>query len=323
MKAMFTTLAVAALALPLGIVHAQDYPTKPVRIIVPFTAGGLADVLARAVGDELGRKWNTPVYVENRPGAGTMIGGEATAKAAPDGYTLLLANDATLSSNQFIYNKVPYDSVKGFTPIINMANSPIALITAKEFPAKTVAELVSYASKNPGKVNYGSFGIGSTAHVDAHSFMALTGTQMNHIPYKGVSEVMVALGGNYVQIAFTGVPPALPFAKDGKVRMLAISGAKRSPIFPDVPTFAEAGFGGFFAAPWFGLAGPAGMPRNIVDKIATDVSAVISQPAFQKAYVTGVGLELLNEGPDQFAAFLARDRANYAEKMGRLGIKLD
>jgi tripartite-type tricarboxylate transporter receptor subunit TctC len=324
MRKMFQALVGLCVALAVGSAAAQAaFPNKPVKIVVPFTAGGLADVLARGLAEELGKVWKQPVVVENRPGAGTMIAGEYTAKSAPDGYTLLLANDATLSSNQYIYNKVPYDPVNGFTPIINIANSPITLVAARNFAVKDVKELVAYATKNPDKVNYGTFGVGSTAHVDAHSFMAITNTKLNHIPYKGVSEVMVALAGDYVQIAFTGVPPAIAFARDGKVRMLAISGARRSPLFPDVPTFAEAGFGEFSAAPWFGLVGAAGMPRPLVDKIATDVSKIIVQPAFQKSYITGVGLELLNEGPEQYAAFLARDRAGYAVKMKRLGIKLD
>ena len=323
MKTLFKAIAATTIALAVGSAAAQAWPTKPVRIIVPFTAGGLADVLARAVADELSRSWKQPVVVENRPGAGTMIAGEATARSAPDGYTLLLANDATLSSNQYIYNKMPYDPVKAFTPIINIANSPIVLLTSAAFPAKTVREVVDYVTKNPEKVNYGTFGVGSTAHVDAHSFMAVTNTKLSHIPYKGVSEVMVALATDTVQVSFTGVPPAIPLVKDGKVRMLAISGDKRSPLFPEVPTFTEAGYSGFSAAPWFGLAAPAGLPRPIVDKIAADVSAVIRKPAFQQSYITGVGLELIDQGPDAYAAFLERDRANYEKKMGRLGIKLD
>lgn len=302
---------------------AQSYPNKPVKIIVPFTAGGLADVLARAVGDELGRAWKQPVVVENRPGAGTMIGADAVAKAAPDGYTLLLANDATLSSNQYIYNKMPYDPVASFTPIAMLANSPIALVAARSFAVQSVADVVNYAKKNPDKINYGTWGVGSTAHVDAHSFMAATNTKMNHVPYKGVSEVMVALAGDYVQISFTGVPPVLGMAKDGKIRMLAVSGTKRSPLFPDVPTFAEAGFGSFSSAPWFGIVGPAGVPKPIVEKIALDVAKILAQPAFQSSYITGVGLEPFSQGPEEYAAFLTRDRSNYSEKMKRLGVKLD
>jgi tripartite-type tricarboxylate transporter receptor subunit TctC len=322
-KSIFKSIAVLGAVLAVGSAAAQGFPNKPVKIVVPFTAGGLADVLARAVADELGRQWKQPVVVENRPGAGTMIAGDYVAKSAPDGYTLLLANDATVSSNQYIYNKMPYDPVTAFTPIINIAKSPIVMLAGKDFPAKTVAEVVAFATKNPEKVNYGTFGIGSTAHVDAHSFMAVTNTKLTHVPYKGVSEVMLGLAADQVQVSFTGVPPAIGFVKDGKVRMLAISGSTRSPLFPDVPTFAEAGYGGFSAAPWFGLVGPAGMPKPVVDRIAADVAKIISQPAFQKAYISGVGLELINEGPEQYTAFLERDRASYAVKMKRLGIKLD
>ncbi len=323
MRNIVKTWAFAAAAFAVGTAAAQGYPNKPVKIVVPFPAGGLADVLARAVGEELGREWKQTVVVENRPGAGTMLAGDYTAKSAPDGYTLLLANDATVSSNQYIYNKMPYDPVNAFIPIINIAKSPIVMLAGKDFPARTVADVVAIATKDPEKVNYGTFGAGSTAHVDAHSFMALTNTRLTHIPYKGVSEVMLALASNQVQVSFTGVPPAIAFARDGRVRVLAISAAQRSPLFPDVPTFAEAGYGAFVAAPWFGLVGPAGMPKAVVDKIAADVSKIIMQPAFQKAYITGVGLEVINEGPEKYAAFLERDRANYAVKMKRLGIKLD
>jgi tripartite-type tricarboxylate transporter receptor subunit TctC len=323
MKKLLNVLAGATLALSTPTASAQAWPTKPVKIIVPFPAGGLADILARQLGEELGKQWKQPVVVENRAGAGTMIAGEATAKSAPDGYTLLLANDATLSSNQYIYKKMPYDPVTGFTPIINIAASPIVMLAGGKFAAQTLQDVVNVATREPEKINYGTFGIGSTAHVDAHSFMALSKTRMTHVPYKGVAEVMVALAADQVQISFTGIPPALPFARDGRVRVLAVSSTKRSALLPNVPTFAEAGMPGFQAAPWFGLVGPAGVPRALVDKIAADVAQVITQPAFLNAHITGVGLELLNQGPDQYAAFLAADRANYAVKMKRLNIQLD
>jgi|694.fasta_scaffold75859_2 tripartite-type tricarboxylate transporter receptor subunit TctC len=323
MKKLLNVLAGATLALSTLTASAQAWPTKPVKIIVPFPAGGLADILARQLGEELGKQWKQPVVVENRAGAGTMIAGEATAKSAPDGYTLLLANDATLSSNQYIYKKMPYDPVTGFTPIINIAASPIVMLAGGKFAAQTLQDVVNVATREPEKINYGTFGIGSTAHVDAHSFMALSKTRMTHVPYKGVAEVMVALAADQVQISFTGIPPALPFARDGRVRVLAVSSTKRSALLPNVPTFAEAGMPGFQAAPWFGLVGPAGVPRALVDKIAADVAQVITQPAFLNAHITGVGLELLNQGPDQYAAFLAADRANYAVKMKRLNIQLD
>jgi tripartite-type tricarboxylate transporter receptor subunit TctC len=323
MKKLMKMLAGTALALSAITASAQAWPTKPVKIIVPFPAGGLADILARQLSEELGKVWKQPVVVENRAGAGTMIAGEATAKSAPDGYTLLLANDATISSNQYIYKKMPYDPVNSFVPIINIAASPIVMIAGGKFPGQTLQDVVAAANRAPEKINYGTFGIGSTAHVDAHSFMALSNTKLTHVPYKGVSEVMLALASDQVQISFTGIPPALPFAKDGRIKVLAISSSKRSHLLPNVPTFAEAGMPGFQGAPWFGLIGPAGIPRAVVDKIATDVAQVITQPAFLNANITGVGLELLNQGPDQYAAFLTADRANYAVKMKRLNIQLD
>ena len=323
MKKLMKMLAGTALALSAISASAQAWPARPVKIIVPFPAGDHGACARTVFNHHRLLPDLAQLFAElTRQDVG-QAAGEATAKSAPDGYTLLLANDATISSNQYIYKKMPYDPVNSFVPIINIAASPIVMIAGSKFPGQTLQDVVAAATRAPDTINYGTFGIGSTAHVDAHSFMALSNTKLTHVPYKGVSEVMLALVSDQVQVSFTGIPPALPFAKDGRVKILAVSSGKRSPLLPNVPTFAEAGMPGFQGAPWFGLIGPAGIPRAVVDKIATDVAQVITQPAFLNANITGVGLELLNQGPDQYAAFLATDRANYAVKMKRLNIQLD
>lgn len=302
---------------------AGGFPNKQVRIIVPFPPGGLADNLTRGLAQDLSREWGQPVVVENRPGANTIIAAQATAKSPADGYTLMLANDPTLSSNQYLYSKLPYDPVKDLVPVINVAETLEVLVVGPAFKGRTLGDLVAEAKARPGQVSYGTYGLGSKAHIDAEAFSKAVDVKMLHIPYKGVAEVVPALIGGQVQISFTGVPPVVGVVKSGQLRAIAIAAPKRSAVLPDVPTFAEVGMPGFHSSAWFGLVAPAGTPRAIIDKIAADASRVIVKPEFQARYITGVGLELLNQGPDQFAQFLQRDRATYATYIKDLGVKLD
>ena len=302
---------------------AQTFPARPVKIIVPFTAGGLADALARGIAQELGREWPQPVVVENRPGANTIIAAEATAKSPADGYTLLMANDPTLSSNQYLYSRLPYDPVKDFTPVINVAETPEMLVAGPAFPGRTLADVIAAAKAKPGEISYGTYGAGSKAHIDSEAFARQAGISLLHVPYKGVADVVPALLGSQIQIAIAGVPPVLQLVQSGQLRALAIAAPKRAALLPDVPTFTEAGLKDFNASAWFGLVAPAGTPRAVVDKIAADVSKIIVRPEFQKKYISGVGLELLNQGPDQFAAFLQKDRQAYAAHIKSINVKLD
>ena len=302
---------------------AQTFPARPVKIIVPFTAGGLADALARGIAQELGREWPQPVVVENRPGANTIIAAEATAKSPADGYTLLMANDPTLSSNQYLYSRLPYDPVKDFTPVINVAETPEMLVAGPAFPGRTLADVIAAAKAKPGEISYGTYGAGSKAHIDSEAFARQAGISLLHVPYKGVADVVPALLGSQIQIAIAGVPPVLQLVQSGQLRALAIAAPKRAALLPNVPTFTEAGLKDFNASAWFGLVAPAGTPRAVVDKIAADVSKIIVRPEFQKKYISGVGLELLNQGPDQFAAFLQKDRQAYAAHIKSINVKLD
>jgi tripartite-type tricarboxylate transporter receptor subunit TctC len=315
--------ALALFALASGPATAQTYPSKVVKIIVPFPPGGLTDVLARAIGQELTKSWGQQVVVENRPGANTIIAAEVTAKSAPDGYTILMANDPTVSSNQYLYSKLPYDPVKDFAPVINIAETVEVLVASPAFQPKTLAELIAAAKAKPGEITYGSYGLGSKAHLDTEAMALAAGIKLNHVPYKGVADVVPALMSGQVQIGLVGIPSVLPGIRSGKIRAIAYAGAARSPLFPDVPTFAEAGMPNIVARAWFGFIVPAATPRPVIDKIAADVSRVISQPAFMEKFITGVGLNLLNQGPDQFAEFLKADRADYAVRVKNVNVKLD
>ncbi len=302
---------------------AGGFPSRPVKIIVPFPAGGLADNLARGIAQDLTRDWGQPVVVENRPGANTIIAAQATAKSPADGYTLMMANDPTLSSNQYLYTKLPYDPVRDLVPVINVAETLEVLVVGPGFKGRTLADLIAEARARPGEVSYGTYGLGSKAHIDAEAFAKAVGVRLMHVPYKGVADVVPALVGSQVQIAFTGVPPVVQVVKGGQLRAIAVAAPKRSAVLPDVPTFAEIGLPGFHSSAWFGLVAPAGTPRAVIDKVSGDVSRIIARPEFQARYITGVGLELLNQGPDAFAEFLVRDRAAYASYIRELGVKLD
>jgi hypothetical protein len=300
-----------------------NYPSKPVKIIVPFPPGGLADNLARGLSQELSRDWGQPVVVENRAGANTIIAAQATLAAGGDGYTFMLANDPTISSNQYLYNKLPYDPVKDFVPVINVAETLEIMLVGPAFKGNTLNDLIAAAKAKPDEVPYGTYGLGSKAHIDAETFSKLVGIKTLHVPYKGVADVMPALLSGQVHFAITGVPPAIPLVRGGQLRAIAIASPKRSASLPDVPTFSEVGLQGFNASAWFGLIAPAATPRSVVEKIAADVSNIIVRPEFQKKYISGVGLELLNQGPAQFAEFLRRDRAAYAIQIKELNVKLD
>ena len=323
---IFICSVCAATTLLSSAAHAQssaNYPSKPVKIIVPFPPGGLADNLARGLSQELSREWGQQVVVENRAGANTIIAAQATLAAGGDGYTLMLANDPTISSNQYLYTKLPYDPVKDFVPVINVAETLEVMVVGPAFKGNTLNDLIAAAKAKPDEVAYGTYGLGSKAHIDAEAFSKLAGIKTLHVPYKGVADVMPALLSDQVQFAITGVPPAIPLVRSGQLRAIAIASPKRSASLPEVPTFSEVGLQGFNASAWFGLIAPAATPRAVVEKIAADVSKVIVRPDFQQKYISGVGLELLNQGPAQFADFLRKDRAAYAAHIKELNVKLD
>ncbi|MFN0304712.1 MAG: Bug family tripartite tricarboxylate transporter substrate binding protein [Burkholderiales bacterium] len=321
-SAMLAATCLALAAIP-AVSRAQSFPAKPVRLVVPYPAGGLTDVLSRAIAAEIGKTWGQPLLVENRPGANGIIAAELVSKSAPDGYTLLMVDKTTIALNPALYAKLPYDPARDLTAVINLTASSSVLVAHPAFPANTLQELIALAREKPGQVNYGTFGLGSIVHVDTEALAAHANIKLNHIPYKGVAEVMPAVASGQVQIALAGIPPTLGLIRQGKIKAIALAGPRRSNVLPDVPTFAEAGVAGVESRSWFGLVAPTGVSRANIEKIAADLGKVISAPEFQEKFVTGVGMELLNQPPDVFADLMKTDRAYYAALIKKMNLKLD
>jgi tripartite-type tricarboxylate transporter receptor subunit TctC len=302
---------------------AQTFPTKPVRIVVSYPAGGVVDVLARPLATGLQQQWGQPVIVENRPGANAIIGTDYVSKQPGDGHTLLFANDPSLSSNQYLYSKLPYDPVKDFVPIVSVASTTLILTTSSSVPANNLAELIALAKQKPGELSYGSFGPGSVTHLDTEALAAAAGIQLLHVPYKGTADVVQALAAGQISMALGAIGPVVPHIRGGKMKPIAVASMQRQPLVPDVPTFHEAGIPNFEARSWFALAAPAGTPRPVVERIAADVLRVVSQPEYRKRFVLDQGLEPFELGPDEFAAFLIKDRAKYAQRIKNANVRLD
>lgn len=312
---------VAVLALPQA--QAQPFPAKPVRIVVPYTAGGPVDVLARGLGQRLGEIWGQPVIIENKPGGNEILGAQAVVASRPDGYTLMMASDATLSLNQFLYSKLPYDPVADFTPITGVAASNLVLFVPAALPANTLRDFVELAKKSPKAFSYGTSGTGTSTHLSMTWFESRAGIELNHVAYKGLAPVIQDMLGGQLQVAFGAASPVAPQVKAGKLRALAISGARRASLLPDTPTFAEAGFNGVDAVLQIGLLGPRGMSREIAEKIARDVGRVAQEPVFRERFLDSVAYDLTVDSPEGFAAFLARERVKQEQRVKLSGVKLD
>jgi len=275
---MLTALAALALAAAAPAARADDFPTRPITLVVPYTPGGSTEILARIVSDKLGKRLGKPVVVEMRPGAGTVIGATAVAQAPPDGYMLLMATPTPMAINVTVHKKLPYDPATDFVPLGMVASAPFLLLVNPSLPVHSVKELIAYAKANPGKLSYGSGGVGSPHHLYMELFKSMTGTQMTHVPYKGSLPALTDVVGGHIQLMFCDIPPAAGMIKAGKVRVLAVSPDQRVPSYPDVPTVAEAGVPGFAIAGWFMIVAPAKTPRDIVDKLHENLIAVAGDP---------------------------------------------
>jgi tripartite-type tricarboxylate transporter receptor subunit TctC len=306
---LFAPLLLAAAALASGPALAQGYPAKPIRLVVPFPAGGATDIFARAVSQKLGEKLGQAIVVDNKPGAGGAIGSDIVAKAPADGYTLLLATSSTHSIGPSFSAKLPYDAVADFTPISHVGNAPNVMVVPTSAPAKTVKEWIEYARKNPGKLNYASSGNGTIVHLSAEYFKAKTGTYLVHIPYRGTALAMPDLVSGKIDVLFDSVASALPHIKDGRVRALGISSAKRSPLLPELPAIAET-VPGYETTTWFGLYGPKGLPADIVNKLNAAVNQSL-QDADVKDRLARLGIEPVGGTPQQFAAMADADRKKW------------
>ena len=310
-RAAIGAIALAAATLSLGAA-AQAYPTKPITIVVPFSAGGTTDILARLVGQYLTTELGQPVVVDNKAGAGGNIGGALAAKAPADGYTLFMGTVGTHAINAALYKKMPFDHVKDFAPLSRVANVPNLLVSHPSQPFKTVPEMIAYAKANPGKINFGSPGNGASPHLSGELFKSMAKVELTHIPYKGSAPAVSDLLGNQIAIMFDNLPSVIPHVRSGKLRAIAISTAQRSPELPDVPTIAEAGVPGYEAVSWFGLFAPAATPKPVLDKLSTALSKVLANPEVQKK-ISAQGGETVNETPAQFAAFIRSETTKWGK----------
>ncbi|MBS0468894.1 MAG: tripartite tricarboxylate transporter substrate binding protein [Proteobacteria bacterium] len=321
-RQLLAGLALAAAgALPLAAA-AQNYPTKPVTIIVPFSAGGTTDILARIVGQGLTTELGQPFLVDNRAGAGGNIGGALAAKAQADGYTLFMGTVGTHAINQALYKKMPFDPVKDFAPISRVATVPNLLVANPKEPYKTVKELIAYAKAHPGKVTFGSPGSGASPHVSGELFKSMTGTDLLHVPYKGSAPAMTDLLGGQTSIMFDNMPSAIQHVRSGKLRPIAVTTAKRSPELPDVPTIAESGVPGYEAMSWFGLFAPAATPKPVLDKLNAALVKVLNQPDVKKK-IAEQGGDVVAETPAQFAAFIKSESAKWGKVVKDSGATVD
>jgi tripartite-type tricarboxylate transporter receptor subunit TctC len=300
---------------------AQPFPAKPIRIVVPLAAGGPADIFARAIGERLSAGSGQPVVIDNRPGANTNIGSEIVAKAAPDGYTLLLTA-STHTINPSLYANLPFDPIRDFAPITLIAQTPLVMVLHPSVPAKSVREFIALAKTRPGQINFGSAGNGSTLHLAGEMFNVLAGVKMVHVPYKGVTQAMNDLLGGHLALMFPGAPIALPHARSGKLNALATTGAERTPAAPELPTVAEAGIPGFEVTVWYGTFAPAGTPQPVIQRLNADLVRIVQQPNIRERWAA-LGAEPLTNTAAEFAAFLGADLRKWAKVVKDSGAKAD
>jgi len=324
-RATIARLAAGGAALLVGVAPARAadaFPSKPVRIVVPFTPGGSTDILARAIGQKLAETWGQPVVIENKPGAGGNVGVDYVAKSPPDGHTIVMGHIGTFAANPALYHPLPYDPIRDFAPITQVAKVPNVLVVGPAIPARSFAEFVAYAKANPGKVFYGSGGNGSAAHLATEYFKMRTGLSMQHVPYKGTGPALADLLGGQIGVIITGAPPLSAHLKSGRLRALAVASPQRLAILPDVPTIAESGYPGFSAVQWYGLFAPAATPKDVVAKLNRDAVAALKDPVVNER-LASEGAEPVGDTPDEFGAFVKSEIELWGKVIRESGAKID
>lgn len=315
-------LGFAVFAAAANVAFAQSYPTRPIRILVPGPAGGTTDILARLVGQRLTESLGQSVVVDNRPGASGFIAAETAARATPDGYTLLMAYAGLLAINPSLYKKLPYDPQKDFAPISVVASVTNMLVVQPQSQARNVRELINSAKQRPGKLNFGSAGVGTSTHLCGELFKSMAGIDVVHVPYKGQALALTALMGGQLDFIFIGMPSVLPQVRAGRLRALAVSSAQRSPAAPDVPTVAESGVPGFDATTWFGVLAPQRTPKPVVNRLYGEVAAMLRQQAIKQSLISQ-GADPVGNSPDQFSAFIGQEIKKWADVVARAGAKAE
>ena len=308
-------------ALPLGWAQTAGYPSRAVRMVVPFPPGGPTDVLARIVATKLGERFGQAFAIDNKAGSSGMMGSVDVVKAAPDGYTLL-GNASIHVINPSLYPKISFDALADFTPITQLAHVPLILVVNNDLPVRSVKELIAYAKANPGKLNFASSGNAAAPHLAGESFKLAAGIDMQHVPYKGSAPALTDLIGGQVQLMFDSMPSAMPFVKAGKLRPLAVTTANRSLAVPDLPTVAEAGVPGYDISTWYGLWGPKGLSKEVTDKLANEVARILKLPDVKERYAA-LGAEPVGNSPEEFAAYCKSELLKWAKVVKDSGAKAD
>lgn len=294
MRAIWRRLLISLLGLcALPLASAQDWPAKAVRIVIPYPAGGGLDVLSRAVAAELAAKWKQPIYIDNKGGAGSIIGADTVAKAAPDGYTLMATINPTVVGNRFLYKGLPYDPDRSFEPITMMVIGDQLLLANSDLPAKSLTEAIAMARKEPGKLSYGSYGYGSQSHLFFETIKARERVNILHVPYKGITPNLIALAGGEVMLGMASIAAASPLILSGKIKVISVAASRRAPQYPNVPTTDEQGYPYAKSSIWFALFAPAGTPEAITNRVREDVRAILNKPEFAETHVTSKGLSVV------------------------------
>jgi tripartite-type tricarboxylate transporter receptor subunit TctC len=319
--AMSSALVLVCVIAAPRIGSAQDYPSRPIKLVLPQPAGGAVDLIARALGERLAEQMSQPVIVENMPGANGSLAGAAVARAAPDGYTLMLAVDSNLVINPSLYNNLNYDPFRDFTPISVIAKLNMVLVANPKVEATNVRELIAYAKAHPNKLNYAGIGIGSAMHMGMELFKFETKTEINHVSYRGTAPAMTDVVAGVVDLMFTGPPSAKSMSEGGRLRLLAVASPQRMPSLPEIPTVSESGVPGYEMGSWFGLLAPAKTPKAIVDRLSGEVSKAVNDPRFS-GRMAAQGLQVAGSTPEQMLAIMQADTRKWADLIKSADIKI-